>query len=124
MTIRPDLPRRVAAASMLLALLAPMPAHAHAILKESEPGQHESVPSGMVGIHLRYNSRIDWARSRLLLLRPDHSQSVLRIMPGGPPDLLSASATLAPGAYTIRWHVLATDGHLTRGDLRFTVTEP
>ena len=40
----------------------------------------------------RYNSRIDRARSRLTLTSPDHSQSVLKIAPSGPPDLLETSA--------------------------------
>jgi methionine-rich copper-binding protein CopC len=48
---------------------------------------------------------------------------VLRIAPSGPPDLLEASAKLAtPGAYVVRWQVLAIDGHITRGDVPFTVT--
>ena len=45
-------------------------------------------------------SRIDRARSRLILTRPDHSQSVLKIVPSGPPELLQTSTELTtPGAY-------------------------
>ena len=71
----------------------------------------------------RYNSRIDRDRSRLTLTRPDHTQSVLKISPSGPPDVLSTSTELTtPGAYVVRWQVLAIDGHITRGDVPFTVT--
>ncbi len=127
MTPRPTLPRllarRAVAAFLLLGLLAPLPAHAHAILEESVPAQDGTVPAGTIGITLRYNSRLDKARSRMMLTRPDRSQTSLPIMQAGPPDVLTSSIELKPGAYSIRWSVLATDGHLTRGDVRFTVTE-
>jgi methionine-rich copper-binding protein CopC len=29
---------------------------------------------------------------------------------------------LAAGAYRLRWQVLASDGHITRGEIPFTVT--
>jgi hypothetical protein len=31
---------------------------------------------------------------------------------------------LTPGVYVLRWQVLAIDGHITRGDVPFTVMEP
>jgi len=31
---------------------------------------------------------------------------------------------LAPGAHVLRWQVLAIDGHITRGDVPFTVVAP
>jgi methionine-rich copper-binding protein CopC len=38
--------------------------------------------------------------------------------------VLTATVTLTPGTYVLRWQVLAIDGHITRGDVPFTVTEP
>ncbi len=124
--LRPSAPLRSrrAAVLLLLGLLAPIPAHAHAILEESVPAQDGIVPAGRIGIAFRFNSRIDKPRSRLVLTNPDRSQMPVTISPSGPPDILTGSVELKPGAYTIRWYVLATDGHLTRGDVRFTVTEP
>jgi len=114
-------PRRLLIASLLL--LAPAAAQAHAILEESDPPQDGSIPAGTVVLQVRFNSRIDHARSRLMLTRPDKSQTALPIRQAGPPDIVVATADLTPGAYVVRWNVLATDGHLTRGDVRFTVTE-
>jgi hypothetical protein len=37
---------------------------------------------------------------------------------------LAAHLGLIPGAYVVRWQVLAVDGHITRGDVPFTVTAP
>ncbi len=113
--------RRLLIASLLL--LAPAAAQAHAILEESEPPQDGSVAAGTVVLQFRFNSRIDRARSRLTLTRPDKSQITLPIRQAGPPDIVVATTDLTPGAYVVRWNVLATDGHLTRGDVRFTVTE-
>jgi methionine-rich copper-binding protein CopC len=36
--------------------------------------------------------------------------------------MLRATLTVAPGAYVLRWQVLAVDGHITRGDVPFTVS--
>ena len=106
-------------------VLLPARGEAHAILVNSDPANGASVPAGTVNLSLSYNSRIDRSRSRLTLLAPDHSQSVLKILPSGPPQLLQSNVQLkVPGAYLVRWQVLAIDGHITRGDLPFTVTGP
>jgi len=47
---------------------------------------------------------------------------VLPITQEGAGDVLTANADLAAGAYSLRWQVLAIDGHITRGDVPFTVT--
>jgi len=103
------------------ALLHPRAAAAHAILIASQPPEGGTVAAGKVAIHLQYNSRIDRGRSRLVLTRPDHSQATLPIAAEGAPDEMNTAATLTPGAYGLRWQVLAIDGHITRGDVSFTV---
>ena len=113
------------ASGLLAMLLAPVGATAHAILEQSQPAAGGHVPAGKVTLTFDYNSRVDRARSRLTLTRPDKSQAVLRIDGSGPPNVISTSTELtAPGAYVVRWQVLATDGHITRGDVPFTVTGP
>ncbi len=115
---------------LLCLLTAPMlcaaarTAQAHAIIEDSAPPAGGSVRAGSVTITLRYNSRIDRVRSRLTLTHPDTSRSVVPILPDGPPNLVAAKLVLAPGVYTLRWQVLAVDGHITRGDLPFSVTAP
>ena len=103
-------------------MLAPLSAHAHALLKASAPAAGASVPAGGLAMSFRYNSRIDRLRSRLTLTHPDHSQSVLKILDTGGPDTLETSTEVtAPGSYVVHWQVLALDGHITRGDVPFTV---
>jgi hypothetical protein len=101
---------------------APEAAQAHAILLDSQPQAGGSIAAGHVEFHLRFNSRIDAGRSRLTLTLPDHGQAVLPARAAGAGNLLDAAADLAPGTYSLRWQVLAIDGHITRGDVPFTVT--
>ncbi|HEY1933993.1 MAG TPA: copper resistance CopC family protein [Acetobacteraceae bacterium] len=106
------------------ASLRPLPAAAHAIQIASQPPIGGSIAAGPIAVDLHYNSRIDRVRSRLTLIHPDHAQTTLAISPDGTPDEIRTSATLTPGDYTLRWQVLAIDGHITRGDIPFTVTGP
>jgi copper resistance protein C len=121
-------PYRLKTLTLLGALLLPGIAHAHAILEESTPPAGASVKAGPLDLQLRYNSRIDRERSRLTLIRPDQApdqaKQTIPIDAEGPPDILAAHLTLSPGAYIVRWQVLAVDGHITRGDVPITVTAP
>ena len=99
------------------------PAAAHAVLLESNPPPRGAVIGPDVGIKLRFNVRVDSGRSRLTLVDPAGSAQRLKIDAPTPADTLSAKATgLAPGDYRLRWQVLASDGHITRGEIPFTVT--
>ena len=95
------------------ALAAPLPALAHAVLVDSTPAPNGHVPAGPLAIVFRYNSRIDAGRSKLTLTAPGQD--------GGTTTRLAAPATLTPGDYTLHWQVLAIDGHITRGNVPFTV---
>ncbi len=113
--------RRRAVLVAALTLVGARAAQAHAILLDSTPAIGGTVPAGPIKFTFRYNSRIDRRRSRLLITGPDKAQSILPILDEGTDDIVFASATLSPGTYTIRWQVLAVDGHITRGDVPFTV---
>jgi len=115
--------RIVAAAAAVALLLAG--AHiieGHAILKESSPAANATVVGPDVLITLKYNVRVDSARSKIQLSRPDDSVTDLPLTKQVSPDTLSSKATgLAPGAYKLQWQVLAPDGHITRGVVPFAV---
>ena len=98
-------------------------AGAHAVLLESSPALKSTVSGPDVPIKLRFNVRIDGSRSRLTLVAPDGSMRTLEISQSAGPDTLSAQAKgLAPGEYRLRWQVLASDGHITRGEIPFSLT--
>jgi methionine-rich copper-binding protein CopC len=108
---------------LLPGLLLPGAAQAHAILIESQPAARGVAAPGTEHIVLRFNSRVDHGRSRLVLRTP-HGEQVLRVSPAGADDVLETQADLTPGDYVLRWQVLAVDGHITRGDVPFQVKAP
>lgn len=104
------------------AILGAGAAGAHAVILSAEPAVDAVVHSLSVPVVLRFHSRIDHARSRLTLIRPDGSSTVLALKDASRPDILAATIEgLAPGSYRLRWQVLAIDGHITRGDIPFKV---
>lgn len=117
----------VARAALMTAIavtlvLVPRVASAHAVLVRSSPSIHGTVKGPDVPVTIKFNSRVDGTRSTLLLSTPDGGSKPLAIDAQSQPDTLTARATqLAPGKYAIRWQVLSTDGHITRGQIPFQV---
>ena len=102
-------------------------ASAHAILLDSQPAARGVAAPGPARITLRFNSRIDRARSRLVMRAPRQEagrEQVLSLSPTGADDVLESQADLQPGEWVLRWQVLAVDGHITRGDVPFQVGAP
>jgi copper resistance protein C len=104
-------------------LIAATPAaFAHAILVEASPAAGSTVGGPDFVVRLRFNSRVDGARSHLGLVQADRPERAVTIDPQPAPERLTAKLTgIAPGAYRLRWQVLAADGHITRGEVPFRV---
>lgn len=119
-------PRRVAlrVASLVAALLLPAIAAAHAILVSAQPAMDSVVAPGEIAIRLQFNSRIDDRRSTLILLRPDGVQVAVALSESPRPGVLAARARVAQnGPWKLRWQVLSLDGHITRGEVNFSVLD-
>jgi methionine-rich copper-binding protein CopC len=115
----------LAVALAIAAVGGTLPAHAHAVLIEATPTPGTTVAGPDLSIRLRFNARLDHVRSSITLIAAD-GHAVKAIMAEDvPPEVLAARASgLAPGDYRLRWQVLAVDGHITRGDVAFTVRKP
>jgi methionine-rich copper-binding protein CopC len=112
--------------SLLLGLTLTLPfagkAMAHAIITKSQPASGATLAATIVPVNLHFNSRIDHKRSIVTLTAPNGGVVSLPILPQSPADTILASArSLVPGNYTLHWQVLSVDGHLTRGDIPFTI---
>ncbi len=106
----------------VLIAASPRLALAHAVLLSSSPQKNASVNGPDITISLKYNSRVDGARSSLTLVKPDGSVEKIGALAQPLPDTLSATGhKLAKGAYVLRWQVLSSDGHITRGEVPFQV---
>lgn len=121
---------RPAAAPLLLALAAltlgvPRAASSHAIVLESSPVHDAVLARAPRQITLRFNSRIEKRFTRLTLAQADQAPVPVALPDGEPeatPDrLMIPLRGLGPGVYVLRYRVLAVDGHITEGALRFTV---
>ena len=108
----------IAAAALLLATVS----FAHAVLLSATPAANGIIAGPDVRVELRFNSRIDAPRSRLALVLPDRTVRDVPLEPSSAPAFLRAHVNgLSPGAYRMQWQVLATDGHITRGEIPFQV---
>ncbi|WP_207791987.1 copper resistance CopC family protein [Siccirubricoccus phaeus] len=111
-----------------LLLLRPTPAAAHAVVIGSSPAAAAVLPALPGTVTIRFNSRIDHARSRLLLVPPEGEPLALALAPPGEHTVLEAaippSLPAPAGGWRLRWQVLAIDGHITRGDIPFRLGTP
>ena len=123
--MNPTLLYRLAAlAAWASIVLAAPSALAHAIIVEATPAVG-MVLHGTIDVRLRFNSRIDHHRSRLTVLDAIGKETPIALDADMVADVITAHVSgLAPGEYRLRWQVLALDGHITRGDIPFTVAAP
>jgi copper resistance protein C len=115
----------VVAAAVLAS--SPGEATAHALVVESAPVQGATLTSPPTHVFLRFNSKLEKRLSHVSLAPEKGKPVALPISVNGQdqPDRIDLPlAPLAPGAYVIRYKVLAVDGHITEGILRFSVLEP
>lgn len=107
---------------ILAVLAASTPVWAHAVLMQSKPAINSTVKGPDVPIWLRFNVRVDGRRSRLQLTAPDGSTVPVDAPKQTAPDVLESHANgLKPGIYKLQWKALASDGHMSSGEVDFTV---
>jgi methionine-rich copper-binding protein CopC len=108
-----------------LTLAAPWPASPHAIVLESSPIHDTVLPRAPEQVTLRFNSRIEKRFTRVTLAATDRAPVPVAVPAAdtdATPDRLTIPLRpLGPGVYVLRYRVLAVDGHITEGALRFTV---
>ena len=115
--------------ALCAALLASDPgvAAAHAIVLESEPAAGAALVGPPARIYLRFNSKLEKRLSHVTLTAADGRPVPSAVKANGSEKadrIVLPLGTLRPGEYVVRYKVLAVDGHITEGALRFTVLEP
>ena len=108
--------------ALLLAAGASQTCWAHAILMDSTPKSNSTAQGPDLDIMVRYNVRVDGSRSRVMLVAGDGTSTPLTLAKQAKPDILQMHASgLKAGAYKLQWSVLASDGHMSKGEVPFTV---
>jgi len=93
----------------------------HAILVTSSPQANSIVSGPKIDIALKFNVRIDSARSLIRLVSADGSSTTVPLLPEKSSNVIAATASdVKPGKYKVVWQVLASDGHITRGEVPFS----
>jgi len=100
-------------------------AAAHAIVLESSPVHDAVLARSPEQVTLRFNSKLEKRFTRITLAAGSQPPAPVILPDGdgsaGPDRVVIPLAPLAPGVYVLRYRVLAVDGHITEGALRFTV---
>src|SRR5512132_958572 len=65
--------------AVIIILCLPLPSFAHAIILEAIPAPNAMISGPDVQIVLKFNSRIDGTRSRLILVQPDKSSHSINL---------------------------------------------
>jgi len=100
-------------------------AWAHALVVESTPAANATVAGQQVDLLVRFSDRIDKKRSKLGVASAVGQAYPVHPLDDASADTLAGHVTGLPaGAYRLQWQVLAVDGHITRGEIPFTVTIP
>jgi len=102
------------------------PAFAHAMLEKAIPRVGEIVEIPPTQISLTFSERIEVGMSSIIVSNADGE-----IIAAGPPARGENAATirivfpgrLPPGRYKVAWSVLSVDGHATKGDYAFVISQ-
>lgn len=111
----------------MLAIFAVMVIHsasdAHAVLVSSIPKENSTITSSPKKAVLRFDARIEKKVSQVKLFKETGGKVALKSPSGGAEnELIVALPKLKPGKYRLEYKVLASDGHLTPGLIRFTIS--
>jgi methionine-rich copper-binding protein CopC len=104
-------------------LLLPQAALAHAFPEAEEPKVGSTVTSPPQQVSIRFDAPIEALFSRLEVL-DSGGQSENDGTPQVNADTRTLTVhlkSLTPGDYTVKWSVIAKDGHRTEGSYTFTV---
>lgn len=115
-------------ALLLVGFVLSTPAHAHGILKTSEPTSGAHIAVAPTSIQLVFTERPSLALTSIRLTGPGGEPVALRPVTAvdGPRFGVTAQieGPLVSGVYTVHWQVAGNDGHPTSGSYRFTLALP
>jgi copper resistance protein C len=107
-----------------LALGASPSARAHAFLDHASPAVGSSVTTAPQAVTLWFTQDLEPAFSSVTVTDPVGQRVDLgnaQIPQGHPDQLQIGLKALAPGSYTVSWHVISVDTHPTEGTFTFQI---
>lgn len=106
-------------AIIISSLLLASTVHAHARLKASVPAKNSVLHEAPTSLTLQFNSS---ARMTSLTIQAKDGAPEKLVVESKKPatEFTVPLPKLAPGKYTVTWRVIATDNHVTSGQIPFT----
>jgi copper transport protein len=107
---------------LVATLAAPGAAFAHATVKAASPSYRERLESSPASVVMRFDQAVKAFPDSVVVVGPKGAvDSGSAFTAGHGWDLVVPVRHLPKGAYTVRWHVLSSDGHAVSGLYTFGV---
>ena len=98
------------------------PSWGHGVLIESSPPHGAVLEESPSVVSLRFNAVLEPSITRVTLVDLKEHHQALKMTDASTVDCIVATVPpLPPGVYLVNYMVLATDGHVTEGSIRFTI---
>jgi methionine-rich copper-binding protein CopC len=98
------------------------PSWGHGVLIESSPPHGAVLEESPSVVSLRFNAALEPSISHVTLVDLNKHTQVLKMTDASTVERIVATVPpLLPGVYLVNYTVLATDGHVTEGSIRFTI---
>ncbi len=102
-----------------------LPAHAHADLVETLPGQGEVITTSPEELRLTFTEAVELAFTEISITGTDETEIDVG-EPGLDPDdnktiVVPVEVELTPGTYTVEWAVVSADGHKIEGSYEMDI---
>lgn len=117
-------PLAVMLTALLLLFAAAAPVLGHAELDTADPEDGAVLETPPTTVTLTFTEGLDASKSSFRIVLDGNDVATGSADEDGSEVMTATDLTLAPGDYVIRWTSAAEDGHLERGRLTFTVSEP
>jgi copper transport protein len=103
-------------------LAAPASAFAHAAVKSTDPSYRERLARSPATVVIRFDQSVTTVPNAIVVVgEKGNVVSGAAFSAGHGRDVVVPVRRLAKGAYTVRWHVLSSDGHAVSGLFTFGV---
>ena len=94
----------------------------HGVLIDSSPVHGAILKSAPTVISLHFNAALEPSITHVTLVDLNKHEHTLTITDASTVDqIITTVPPLPPGVYHVKYQVLATDGHVTEGSIRFTI---
>ena len=98
------------------------PSWGHGVLIESSPPHGAVLKESPSVVSLRFNAVLEPSITRVTLVDLKEHHQALKMTDASTVERIVATVPpLPPGVYLVNYTVLATDGHVTEGSIRFTI---